>query len=118
MYIKNERRLILSVELLMRSVSVEIDSIAVEPVMYQKPYWRPPSNVIRLASDRMKRQLKNELLEENVKTGTDAMKSGLYVSECCEEELTFDRHQTLTRCPKCCGLTTWELIDTDALKAA
>jgi transcription antitermination factor NusG len=30
-YIKNERRLILSVELLMRSVSVELDSTTVEP---------------------------------------------------------------------------------------
>jgi hypothetical protein len=53
-----------------------------------------------------------------VKTGSDATEAGLYVSECCSHEVTFARYQTLTRCPKCSGLTIWELIDMDALKAA
>jgi transcription antitermination factor NusG len=46
-YIKNERRLILSVELLMRSVSVELDTIAIEAVIDQKRFQlHPQSNVI------------------------------------------------------------------------
>jgi transcription antitermination factor NusG len=46
-YIKNERRLILSVQLLMRSVSVELDSIAVEPIIDRKGHQRfLPANAV------------------------------------------------------------------------
>ena len=43
-----------------------------------------------------------------MKTGTTAIDKGLYSSECCDCEVIFDRGETLTRCPKCSGLTVWE----------
>jgi hypothetical protein len=58
------------------------------------------------------------LLEEAMKTGTDATYDGLYVSECCCHETTFVKDQTFTRCPKCSGLTIWELVEADARPAA
>jgi len=44
-----------------------------------------------------------------MKTGRDANRSGLYVSECCEKELHFPKGQMLPRCPRCNSLTVWEL---------
>jgi len=44
-----------------------------------------------------------------MKTGRDANRSGLYVSECCEKELHFPEGQMLPRCPRCNSLTVWEL---------
>ena len=55
---------------------------------------------------------------ENMKTGTEAQKRGMYASTCCDYELDFPEDQTFTRCPKCQGLTTWELIDIDWPMAA
>jgi transcription antitermination factor NusG len=46
-HIKNEQRLVLSVQLLMRSVSVEIDRMIVEPIVRnqnQHPFPRSASN--------------------------------------------------------------------------
>jgi hypothetical protein len=43
-----------------------------------------------------------------MKTGTTANEKGLYSSECCDCEVIFERGETLTRCPKCSGLTVWE----------
>jgi hypothetical protein len=48
-----------------------------------------------------------------MKTGTDAKERGIYFSECCDFEVEFSEDQTFTRCPKCSGLTTWELVDMD-----
>jgi hypothetical protein len=53
-----------------------------------------------------------------MKTGTEAAEPGLYASECCLQEQSFVRGQTLTRCPKCGRLTTWETVETDKPKAA
>jgi hypothetical protein len=53
-----------------------------------------------------------------VKTGTDATYTGLYVSECCSHETVFMKDQTFTRCPKCSGLTIWELVDDQVMQAA
>jgi hypothetical protein len=50
---------------------------------------------------------------KNMKTGTDAKERGIYFSECCDFEVEFSEDQTFTRCPKCSGLTTWELVDMD-----
>jgi hypothetical protein len=60
--------------------------------------------------------LKN--LERKMKTGIDANEGGTYVSECCDYEVKFSVDQTFTRCPKCSGLTTWELVDLDWPMAA
>ena len=56
--------------------------------------------------------------EAIVKTGNTANHQGLYSSECCDFEVTFERGQTLTRCPKCSALTVWDLAEEPAKKAA
>ncbi len=53
-----------------------------------------------------------------MKTGNTANHQGLYSSECCDFEVTFERGQTLTRCPKCSALTVWDLAEEPAKKAA
>ena len=49
--------------------------------------------------------------EAIMKTGTTANNKGKYSSECCECEVVFEKGQTLTRCPKCSGLTVWDLAE-------
>jgi hypothetical protein len=49
-----------------------------------------------------------------MRTSEDAPKSGLYPPQCCEEQLAFDKDDTLWRCPRCHGLCRWELIDSAA----
>jgi hypothetical protein len=44
-----------------------------------------------------------------MKTGRDANRSGLYVSECCQIERYFPEGRMLPRCPRCISLTVWEL---------
>ena len=53
-----------------------------------------------------------------MKTGTDAQVSGLYVSECCDLEASFVADQTFTRCMKCSNLTSWEILEADLRMAA
>ena len=48
-----------------------------------------------------------------MKTGTDALEAGLYVSECCGVETDFAENQTFTRCPACSALTIWEMVEID-----
>ena len=43
-----------------------------------------------------------------MKTGRDAIRSGLYVSECCLKERHFLEGQMFPRCPRCNALTVWE----------
>jgi hypothetical protein len=45
-----------------------------------------------------------------MKTGRDANRSGLYLSECCLTEVTILRGQMFPRCPVCFALTTWEFV--------
>ena len=53
-----------------------------------------------------------------MKTGTDAKEPGVYFSQCCDFEVEFSKDQTFTRCPKCSGLTIWEVVDMELPKAA
>lgn len=46
-----------------------------------------------------------------MKTSETVTELGLYISECCGEELTFDVGDTFQRCPKCQALCVWELED-------
>jgi hypothetical protein len=46
-----------------------------------------------------------------MRTSEDAVRSGLYASECCAEELVFYKHDTFWRCPRCHNLCEWELIE-------
>jgi hypothetical protein len=46
-----------------------------------------------------------------MKTSATVVELGLYVSECCDEELVFDIGDTFCRCPKCEGLCEWELVE-------
>ena len=46
-----------------------------------------------------------------MRTSEDAIRSGLYASECCGEELVFYKHDTFWRCPQCHNLCEWELIE-------
>jgi hypothetical protein len=45
-----------------------------------------------------------------MKTGRDANRSGLYISECCLEEVRFLGGQMFSRCPRCYALTVWEFV--------
>ena len=44
-----------------------------------------------------------------MKTGNEASRPGVYISECCLYEVTFTKGQTFVRCPACSALTIWEL---------
>jgi hypothetical protein len=44
-----------------------------------------------------------------MKTGERVTDLALYVSECCGEELIFDRGDSFVRCPQCSSLCVWEL---------
>jgi hypothetical protein len=46
-----------------------------------------------------------------MKTGRDATRPGLYISECCLSEITFLKGQMFTRCPACSALTVWEFVE-------
>jgi len=47
-----------------------------------------------------------------MKTGRDVHEFGLYVSDCCLQELIFNRNESFSRCPQCSQLCEWELVDT------
>lgn len=53
-----------------------------------------------------------------MKTGQDVTESGLYVSDCCGEEVLLYKDASFTRCPRCKGLSDWELVETTEEKAA
>ena len=44
-----------------------------------------------------------------MKTSEDVHELGLYVNDCCGEELIFDDGDTFWRCPRCQHLCRWEL---------
>jgi hypothetical protein len=46
-----------------------------------------------------------------MKTGRDANRSGLYISECCLKEVPFPKGQMFSRCPRCNALTVWEWVE-------
>jgi len=43
-----------------------------------------------------------------MKTSQAVSEVGLYTSECCNAERTFDIGDTFVRCPKCQGLCEWD----------
>ena len=49
--------------------------------------------------------------EAEMKTGKDVRESGLYFSDCCEQELRFKENDSFSRCPRCFRLCEWELVD-------
>ena len=44
-----------------------------------------------------------------MKTSENVRELGLYISDCCNQDLIFDVGDTFCRCPKCMGLCEWEL---------
>jgi hypothetical protein len=46
-----------------------------------------------------------------MKTGETVDDLGIYSTECCSQEVTFDTGDTFTRCPNCSSLCVWELED-------
>jgi hypothetical protein len=44
-----------------------------------------------------------------MKTGKDARREGLYISECCNSKKVVHAGDMLPRCPKCLELTIWDL---------
>jgi hypothetical protein len=48
--------------------------------------------------------------EELMRTGEDAIEEGLYASECCGVELTFEEGKCFCRCPRCQALCDWEIV--------
>ena len=53
-----------------------------------------------------------------MKTGQDVKESGLYVSDCCGEEVMLAEGASFPRCTKCSRLSEWELVDLPEEKAA
>ena len=45
-----------------------------------------------------------------MKTGQDVRESGVYSSDCCEQELLFAENDSFRRCPRCSHLCEWELV--------
>ena len=45
-----------------------------------------------------------------MKTGRDTNRAGLYVSECCLNEVVLSEGQMCPRCPRCNALTVWERV--------
>jgi|SoiMethySBSTD1v2_1073268.scaffolds.fasta_scaffold164759_2 hypothetical protein len=46
-----------------------------------------------------------------MKTGKDVHKAGLYASDCCLKEVTFQKDASFSRCPQCLGLCEWEPVE-------
>jgi hypothetical protein len=46
-----------------------------------------------------------------MKTGQDVGELALYASDCCLQEVLFNKDETFTRCPRCSGLCEWEIVD-------
>ena len=46
-----------------------------------------------------------------MRTSEDALESGLYASECCGEELVFEKGDCFWRCPCCHSLCDWEIVE-------
>jgi hypothetical protein len=46
-----------------------------------------------------------------MKTAEDVRESGLYFSDCCEQEVLFTENDSFSRCPRCSRLCEWELVD-------
>ena len=46
-----------------------------------------------------------------MKTGTIVDDNWLYVSECCLMEVYFESGGLFSRCPRCSGLCSWEMVD-------
>jgi len=53
-----------------------------------------------------------------MKTGQDVTEAGLYVSDCCGEEVMLEKDASFPRCRRCSGLSRYELVDTMEEKAA
>jgi hypothetical protein len=43
-----------------------------------------------------------------MRTGETVLALGLYSTECCNEEKTFDVGDTFIRCPRCMHLCAWD----------
>ena len=53
-----------------------------------------------------------------MKTGQDVHEAGLYVTECCGEEVELLKDATFPRCLHCMNLTRWEMVEVPEQKAA
>jgi hypothetical protein len=51
----------------------------------------------------------NRMKVSAIRTSEDARELGLYVNDCCEQELIFDKGDTFWRCPRCHHLCSWVL---------
>ena len=56
--------------------------------------------------------------ERRMKTGQDVIEAGLYVTECCGEEVELRKDATFPRCLRCMSLTRWELVELPSQQAA
>ena len=46
-----------------------------------------------------------------MKTSENVLELGLYASDCCKEELIFDKTDCFSRCPRCAELCEWQLVE-------
>ena len=53
-----------------------------------------------------------------MKTGQDVQIAGLYVSECCNEEVVLAKDASFPRCVRCSSLSIWEPAEDSEEKAA
>ena|ERR1041385_3312830 len=47
----------------------------------------------------------------DMKTSCDVREFGLYASDCCGEELIFNKDGCFSRCPRCERFCEWELVE-------
>ena len=46
-----------------------------------------------------------------MKTGKNVRQPGLYSSDCCSQELHFEKDEMFPRCPRCLHLCEWDLLE-------
>lgn len=46
-----------------------------------------------------------------MRTSEETKELGLYSSDCCSEELIFDKGDTFCRCPRCKSLCKWDHVE-------
>lgn len=53
-----------------------------------------------------------------MKTGQDVQEPGLYVSDCCGEEVLLAKDASFPRCRRCSGLSVYELVEAEEERQA
>ncbi|PYS55166.1 MAG: hypothetical protein DMG13_05265 [Acidobacteria bacterium] len=86
--------------------------------LYDSPAQFNKGTLLALHLQAKMKQRIVRLSGELMKTGQDVTQPGLYVSECCGEEVLLEKDASFPRCRRCNGLSEWELVDSPEEEAA